>query len=84
MEEANGCIHATIVPLGRKHVNYKANIMNMELLGLLMAKSLAKTIPIEDVGEKQYNKMYEAFLGFLTVIVYWLKFGFDHQLTCSV
>ena len=84
MGEANACIHATIFPLGRKHVNYKANIIHMELLGLLIAKSLVKTIPIEDVGEEQHNKIHEAFLGFLKVIVYWLKFGFDHQKTCSV
>ena len=56
----------------------------MELLGLLLVKSLLKPIPKEEVGDKEYGQISEAYLVFFRVIVYWLKFGFELQKRCSV
>ena len=71
-------------PLGRKHFNYGANVLHMEVIGLLMGKSLLKAIPMEEVGEEQHGKVTEAFFVFFKVIVYWLKFGFNYQSKSSI
>ena len=68
-------------PLGRKHVNYGANIVQMELLGLLMVKSLMTALPKEELGEERCSSILDAFLSFFKVIVYWLQFGFKYEKT---
>ena len=83
-EEADECIHRLVFPLGRKHVGYGSNIPDMEILGLLMVKSLMKAIPKDEVGEEEYEKIEEAYSEFFKVIVYWLNFGFHYQGRSSI
>ena len=51
----------------------------MEILGLLMVKSLMKTIPKEEMGEDEYEEIDESFTVFFKMILYWLKFGYNYQ-----
>ena len=55
----------------------------MELLGLQMAKSLLSVIPKQEVEEK-YVKISEAYLQFFKHIVYWLEFGYNLEIKCSL
>ena len=68
-----------IFPLGRKHLGYGANVIQMEILALLLVKSLMKTIPKEEVGDSEYDEINEAYIAFFKIIVYWLKFGFNYE-----
>ena len=65
--------------MGRKHVGYGSNVKQMEILGLLIAKSLLKAIPIEEVGEEKFERIDQAYLVLFRIIVYWLQFGFNYQ-----
>ena len=65
--------------MGRRHYTYGSNIIQIELLGLLMAKSLLTFVPIQEVGEEKYEDISQAFFSFFKVIVYWLKFGLNQQ-----
>ena len=58
---------------------YGPNFIQVELLGLLMAKSLLTFIPIDKVGEEKHKDITHAFYSFFKVIVYWLKFGLNHE-----
>ena len=51
----------------------------MELLGLLMVKSLLKSIPENDIEKKKYDEIREAYFVFFKVIVYWMQFGYNWQ-----
>lgn len=84
LEDLECCIHDTIFPLGRKHVEYGSNVKHMEILGLLLAKSLLKAIPKDEVGEAKYEKINEAYLVYFKVIVYWLQFGYNFQKRCNI
>merc|ERR1711894_618313 len=44
-EGSDRFIHDTLYPLGRKHLSYGSNEVDMEMLALLIVKSLMKTIP---------------------------------------
>ena len=78
------CIHSHMFPLGRKHVSYGANPIQLEILGILMVQSLMKAIPKDEVGENQHEKISDAYFVFFKLIVYWLKFGFTHQNKSSI
>ena len=78
-EESDRFIHDTLFPLGRKHVNYGSNVVHMEMLGLLIVKSLMKTIPRDEVNEHRFERINDAYFQFFKVIVYWLKYGFQYQ-----
>ena len=56
----------------------------MEVLGLLMTKSLINVIEKEDVGEEKYEKLNEAYLVFFKSITYWIQFGFNFQSKSSL
>jgi len=73
-------IHDTLFPLGRKHVNYRSNLIHMEMLGILILNSLMKTIPRDQLNEHRYKRMNYAYFQFFRVIVYWLKYGFKYQM----
>ena len=77
--ESDKYIHDTLFPLGRKHVNYGSNVVHMEMLGLLIVKSLMKTVPRDQVNEHRYERINDAYFQFFKVIVYWLKYGFQYQ-----
>ena len=83
-EEVNECIHSFIYPLGRRHHIYGPNFIQVELLGLMMAKSLLTFIPIENVGDDKFEDIAQAFFSFFEVIVYWLKFGLNQQKRLSL
>ena len=83
-EDLECCIHDTIFPLGRKHVDYGSNVKHMEIFGLLMAKSLLKAIPQEEVGEEKYENNNHAYIVFFKVIVYWLQFGYSYQTRSTI
>ena len=83
-EEVNECIHSFIYPLGRRHHVYGPNVIQVELLGLLMAKSLLTFIPIDKVGDQKFEDITHAFFSFFKVIVYWLKFGLNQQKRLSL
>ena len=68
-----------VFPLGRKHANYGANVPDMEILGLLMVKSLMKAVPTDEVSETEREEITEAFFVFFKVILYWLKFGLNYE-----
>ena len=60
-------------------MNYGSNLIHMEMLGLLILKSLMKTIPRDQDEEHRYERINDAYFQFFKVIVYWLKFGFTYQ-----
>ena len=76
---ADDCIHNIIFPLGRKHVAYGANPVHFELLGVLIVKSLMRTVPKDRIGVEQYDEINKAFIGFFKIIVYWLQFGYNYE-----
>ena len=55
------------------------NVIQVELLGSLMAKSLLTFIPTKEVGNEEYEEICQAFYSFFKVIVYWLNFGLNQQ-----
>ena len=83
-KEADQSIHDLVFPLGRKHANLGATVPDMEILGILMVKSLMKAVPKDEVGETQHEKITEAFCVFFKVILYWLNFGVNYENRCSV
>ena len=76
---ADDRIHDIIFPLGRKHVGYKSNTVHMEILGVLIVKSLMKAVPKQDMDPEKYEEINKAFYVFFKVIVYWLQFGFRYE-----
>ena len=66
-----------VLPLGMDHVKHGANVIEIEMLGLFLVKSLITTIPKEE--DNQYDIISEAYMAFFGTIVYWLKFGFEQQ-----
>ena len=66
-------------PLGRKHKDYGAKVLQMETLGLLMVKSLMKAIPKDIFGEAKHNAISGAYFAFFKIIVYWLTFGLNYE-----
>ena len=73
------CIHDAVFPIGRKHVNYGADVINMEILGLLFAKSLMKTLPKDQLAEEEIRSISNAFFVLFKLIVYWLQYGFHYE-----
>ena len=65
--------------MGRKHVGYGSNPIQMEMLSVLIVKSLMKVMPKEELGAEKYGEINEAFSVFFKVIVYWLQFGFKYE-----
>ena len=78
-EDAAKCIHDLILPLGRKHVGYGSNPSHMEVLGLLMVKSLMKALPKDEIDPEKSAEIHQAFFGFFKLVVYWLQFGFKYE-----
>ena len=79
LESTDDCIHNIIFPLGRKHVAYGANPVHFELLGVLIVKSLMRTVPMDGIGVEQYDEINKAFLVFFKIIAYWLQFGYNYE-----
>lgn len=78
-EAADKRIHDIILPLGRKHFGYGSNLSHMEVLGLLMVKSLMKALPKDKIEPEKYAEIHRAFFVFFKLIVYWLQFGFKYE-----
>jgi len=72
-------IHDIMSPLGRKHVAFGSNPFDMEVLGILIHKSLMQAIPKEKIGLEMYEDIENAFLELFKSIVYWLKFSFNSE-----
>ena len=51
----------------------------MEILGVLIVKSLMKAVPKHDMEAEKYEEINKAFYVFFKVIVYWLQFGFKYE-----
>ena len=51
----------------------------MEILGVLIVKSLMKAVPKHDMDKERYDEINKAFSVFFKVIVYWLQFGFKYE-----
>ena len=79
--EADTSIQSLMLPLGKSHFTYGANAFQMDLLGLLMVKSLMKSIPENDIEKKKYDEITEAYFCFFKVIIYWMQQGSDYQRT---
>ena len=65
--------------MGRKHVGYGANPAHIEILGVMIVKSIMGAVPVDDIGEEMYNKINKAFDAFFNLIVYWLKHGYTYE-----
>ena len=72
-------IHAIMYPLGRRHVAFGSNPVNMEILGIQIHKALMQTFPKEQIGMEKLEKVDKAFLELFKSIVYWLQFGYNSQ-----
>ena len=51
----------------------------MEILGVLIVKSLMKAVPEQEMEPTKYDEINKAFNVFFKVIVYWLQFGFKYE-----
>ena len=51
----------------------------MEMLGVLIVKSLMKAVPIDETGAEHHDEIYNAFFVFFKLIVYWLQFGYSYE-----
>ena len=51
----------------------------MEILGVLIVKSLMKAVPKNEMDKEKYDEINKAFCVFFKVIVYWLQFGFKYE-----
>ena len=51
----------------------------MEVLGILIHKSLMQSVPKAEIGVEIYNEIETAFLELFRSIVYWLQFGFNAE-----
>ena len=72
-------IHDIMFPLGRRHVAFGSNPFDMEVLGILIHKSLMQAIPKEQIGLEKYEEIENAFLQLFKSIVYWLQFSFNSE-----
>ena len=72
-------IHDIMLPIGRRHVGFGSNPVSMEILGILIHKSLMQSVPTELVGVEKYKQIEGAFLELFRSIVYWLQFGFNAE-----
>ena len=72
-------IHDIMFPLGRRHVAFGSNPFDMEVLGILMHKSLMQGIPKERIELEKYEDIENAFLELFKSIVYWLQFSFNSE-----
>ena len=68
-----------MLPLGRRHVGFGSNPVSMEVLGILIHKSLMQSVPKEEIGVEVYKEIEMAFLELFRSIVYWLQFGFNAE-----
>ena len=68
-----------MLPLGRRHVAFGSNPVSMEVLGILIHKSLIQSVPKGEIGDEIYKEIEMAFLELFRSIVYWLQFGFNAE-----
>ena len=66
-DTADDRIHDIIFPLGRKHVGYKSNTIHMEILGVLIVKSLMKAVPKHNMEAEKYEEINKAFCVFFKI-----------------
>ena len=78
-EAPNDCIQETMFPLGRKHFSYGSNVNHMELLGVLIVRSLLKALPKDEIDPGKYVEIHQAFIAFFGLMIYWLQFGYKYQ-----
>jgi hypothetical protein len=70
-----------VFSLGRKHVGYGADPAKMEILGMMIVKSIMRALQAtdDDMGDEEHHKMNIAFELFFKILIYWVQSGFNHE-----
>ena len=80
-ETTDDCVRKMVFTLGRKHVGYGADPTKMEILGVMIVKSIMRALTTlnddDEIGE--HDELNKAFDVFFKLIIYWVQSGYNQE-----